>query len=122
MFYILVFTLQSKPRLHALTAAREASHTYFDDEFGMDSGEDETGEDEDVQGPQRRSRAKHRVTVDPKAILLDAPDFSTTKQRKWDSSRSLRWNQDAQREEGTLKEINGLFLSQNFLYLHPLAG
>lgn len=51
----------------------------------------------------RRSRhpKRSRVTVDPQAILLGAPDFSTTKTRKWDSTRSMRWNQDAQREEGT---------------------
>ena len=34
-------------------------------------------------------------------ITTQAPyAFSTIKQRKWDSSRSMRWNQDAQREEG----------------------
>ena len=32
-------------------------------------------------------------------ILIIMLFLSTTKTRKWDSSRSLRWNQDAQRED-----------------------
>ena len=41
--------------------------------------------------------------------------FSTFKSYKWDSQRSARWNQDAQREEGNEKETavkkNHLFIS-----------
>ena len=35
-------------------------------------------------------------------LFLVCCHYSTTKLRKWDSSRSMRWNQDAQREEGEI--------------------
>lgn len=37
-------------------------------------------------------------------VLSFFKSFSTFKSYKWDSQRSARWNQDAQREEGNEKE------------------
>jgi hypothetical protein len=82
---------RSGPRLKALTAEREVT---FDD----GDTDDEIGDDEDMR-VRRPGARKSKVTLDPQAILVDAPDFSTTKTGKWDVSRSLRYNQDAQREE-----------------------
>ena len=41
--------------------------------------------------------------------------FSTFKSYKWDSQRSARWNQDAQREEGIMQsEKQVIWCSLNF--------
>ncbi|XP_074641668.1 SANT and BTB domain regulator of class switch recombination-like [Tubulanus polymorphus] len=97
-------TQAPQPRLHPLTVDRS-----FENEFGFGESDDEIGDDEvpPFSGKLRKPRAhkKSRVTVDPQAILLDAPDFR--KNSKWDANKSHRWNQDSQREEDhqRMKEI-----------------
>ncbi|XP_076453288.1 SANT and BTB domain regulator of class switch recombination-like isoform X2 [Babylonia areolata] len=86
------------PSLQALTIEREVSND--DDEFG--GSDDEVGDDEVQQGAGRRSRGgtkKSRVTIKQQAILLHAPVFEQTKKSVWDAQRSMRYNQDAQRQE-----------------------
>ncbi|CAD5120702.1 DgyrCDS9266 [Dimorphilus gyrociliatus] len=73
---------------------------YADEFLDEDEEEDVIEEDEDgILAKLRKGRPK-KVTVNPEAILVDPPDFATLKSRKWDSTRSIRWNQDAQREDG----------------------
>ncbi|KAL4223524.1 hypothetical protein ACF0H5_016995 [Mactra antiquata] len=95
------------PRLQALIIDREVSFEYDDAGFG--ESDDEIGDDEQPKGTARRGRGlkKSRVTIDPQAILMDAPGFEQTKKSTWDTSRSLRYNQDAQRSEDLrrMKEI-----------------
>ncbi|KAI0220956.1 hypothetical protein LSAT2_027582 [Lamellibrachia satsuma] len=92
---------KSEPRLQPLTVEKDVS-------VMEDSGnEEELGEEEEPRATHKVRPKRSLVTVADQAILVDPPDFSTTKMRKWDSSRSLRWNQDAQREEDQrrMKEI-----------------
>nr|KAG5691777.1 hypothetical protein BaRGS_014777 [Batillaria attramentaria] len=93
------------PRLQALTVEREVSGE--DDEFG--ASDDEIGDDESQQmaGKRMKGSRKSRVTIDPQAILLHAPVFEQTKKSMWDAGRSMRYNQDAQRQEDQrrVKEI-----------------
>lgn len=58
------------------------------------------------------------VTIDPQAILMDAPEFEQTKKSTWDTGRSMRYNQDAQRQEDQrrMKEIR-IYLTK--LRLNP---
>jgi len=44
------------------------------------------------------------VTVKPAAILVDGPQFRGHQRNKWDSSRSVRFNQDAQRQEDIIRQ------------------
>ncbi|KAL8594510.1 hypothetical protein ACOMHN_024955 [Nucella lapillus] len=84
------------PSLQALTVEREVSND--DDEFG--GSDDEIGDEETQQSTGRRSRTKKsRVTIKQQAILLHAPVFEQTKKSVWDAQRSMRYNQDAQRQE-----------------------
>ncbi|XP_062589863.1 SANT and BTB domain regulator of class switch recombination-like isoform X3 [Saccostrea cucullata] len=87
------------PRLQALTVEKELSFEYHD--IGMGESDDELGDDEVPKGTGRKAKGfrKSRVTIDPQAILLDAPDFDQTKKSTWDTGRSMRYNQDAQRQE-----------------------
>ncbi|XP_056008642.1 SANT and BTB domain regulator of class switch recombination-like isoform X4 [Ostrea edulis] len=87
------------PRLQALTVEKEMSFEYYD--VGMGESDDEVGDDEVPKGSSRKAKGfrKSRVTIDPQAILLDAPDFDQTKKSTWDTGRSMRYNQDAQRQE-----------------------
>ncbi|XP_052074715.1 SANT and BTB domain regulator of class switch recombination-like isoform X1 [Mytilus californianus] len=96
-----------QPRLQALTMERELSFEY--DDVGLGESDDEVGDDEQPRGTARRSRGikKSMVTIDPQAILMDAPEFEQTKKSTWDTGRSMRYNQDAQRQEDQrrMKEI-----------------
>ncbi|BFZ05510.1 hypothetical protein BsWGS_08549 [Bradybaena similaris] len=105
-----------KPRLQALTVEREVSYYISDLETESD---DETGDEESqstfgASGGKKLSRnlKKSRVTVESQAILVDAPEFEQTK-FTWDTQRSLRYNQDAQRQEDArrMKEIR-LYLTK----------
>ncbi|XP_060079266.1 SANT and BTB domain regulator of class switch recombination-like [Ylistrum balloti] len=111
-------TMRPQPRLQALTMERELSFEY--DDIGMGESDDELGDDEQPKGTARRSRGtrRSRVTIDPQAILLDAPDFDQTKKSTWDTGRSMRYNQDAQRQEDhrRMKDIR-LYLTK--LRLNP---
>ena len=63
------------PRLQALTVDREVSFEYDDAGFG--ESDDEVGDDEQPRGTARKGRGfkRSRVTIDPQAILMDAPGF-----------------------------------------------
>ena len=62
------------PRLKALTVDREVSFEYED--AGLGESDDEIGDDEQPRGSKKgRGLKKSRVTIDPQAILLDAPGF-----------------------------------------------
>ncbi|KAK3084935.1 hypothetical protein FSP39_021652 [Pinctada imbricata] len=66
------------PRLQALTVERELSFEYDDIGVGMGESDDEVGDDEMPKlGTARKAKGlrKSRITIDPQAILLDAPDF-----------------------------------------------
>lgn len=95
------------PRLQALTVAKEVSFEF--DDIGFGESDDEVGDDEQPKGTGRKGRGtkKSRVTIDPQAILMDAPGFEQTKKSTWDVGRSMRYNQDAQRSEDLrrMKEI-----------------
>ncbi|XP_060598955.1 SANT and BTB domain regulator of class switch recombination-like isoform X3 [Ruditapes philippinarum] len=95
------------PRLQALTIDREVSFEY--DDIGFGESDDEIGDDEQPKGTARKGRGlkKSRVTIDPQAILMDAPGFDQNKKSAWDTGRSMRYNQDAQRSEDLrrMKEI-----------------
>lgn len=95
------------PRLQALTVDREVSFEV--DDVGFGESDDEVGDDEQPRGTARKGRGlkKSRVTIDPQAILMDAPGFEQTKKSTWDTGRSMRYNQDAQRSEDLrrMKEI-----------------
>ncbi|KAL3856393.1 hypothetical protein ACJMK2_011160 [Sinanodonta woodiana] len=91
-------TFRHQPRLQALTVEKEFSFEY--DDVGMGESDDEIGDDEQPKaGRKTRGTKKSCVTIDPQAILMDAPDFEQTKKSTWDVGRSLRYNQDAQRQE-----------------------
>ncbi|WAR02026.1 K1841-like protein [Mya arenaria] len=95
------------PRLQALTVDREVSFEFND--VGLGESDDEVGDDEQPRGTARKGRGfrKSRITIEPQAILMDAPGFEQTKKSNWDISRSMRYNQDAQRTEDLrrMKEI-----------------
>jgi len=63
------------PRLQALTVDREVSFKY--DDIGFGESDDELGDDELPRGTGRRGRGfrRSRVTIEPQAILMDAPGF-----------------------------------------------
>ena len=58
-----------QPRLHALTVEREVTN---EDLYESD---DEIGDDEDSKVVKKPRNRRSKVTVDPQAILLGAPDF-----------------------------------------------
>lgn len=60
--------------------------------------EDEVGDDEIIKVPKRRFQKAH-IMVDPQNILLDTPEFQPTQKSLWNAQRSVRHNQDAQRQE-----------------------
>ncbi|KAK0045577.1 hypothetical protein Bpfe_024943 [Biomphalaria pfeifferi] len=108
--------IETKPRLQPLTVEKEIS--YYVDE--LDESDDEVGDDEQQSSAgststKKSSRAlkKSLVTVNPQAILLDGPEFDQIKKNTWDTQKSLRYNQDTQRQEDArrVKEIR-LFLSR----------
>jgi len=107
---------ENKPRLQALTVEKEVSY-YIDDEFADSDDEvgDEESNKESISSVKKLNKAmkKSRVTVDTQAILVDAPGFEQSKKSTWDTSRSMRYNQDAQRQEDArrIKEIR-LFLAR----------
>ncbi|XP_035829441.1 uncharacterized protein KIAA1841 homolog [Aplysia californica] len=110
---------EGKPRLQALTMHKEVSYFMDDNEFG--DSDDEIGDEESNKESNSSSSMKRvskglkrsRVTVEPQAILVDAPGFEQSKKSTWDTQRSMRYNQDAQRQEDArrMKEIR-LFLSR----------
>ncbi|GFO21893.1 hypothetical protein PoB_004839800 [Plakobranchus ocellatus] len=107
---------ESRPRLQALTMEKEVS--YYLDDVGFGESDEESGDDEaskDTSSNKRLNKGlkKSRVTVEPQAILLGAPGFEQTKKSTWDTQRSMRYNQDAQRQEDArrMKEIR-LFLTR----------
>ncbi|CAH1801322.1 unnamed protein product [Owenia fusiformis] len=60
---------------------------------------------EQCKAPEVTPRASPRsrtisVVIEPKAILVEPPTFGGNKADRWDITRSIRWNQDSQREEG----------------------
>ncbi|XP_070203875.1 SANT and BTB domain regulator of class switch recombination-like isoform X3 [Littorina saxatilis] len=103
------------PSLQALTVEREVSND--DDDFG--GSDDEIG-DEESTGAVRRTKGtkRSRVTINQQAILLHAPVFEQTKKSMWDAQRSMRYNQDAQRQEDQrrIKEVR-MYLTK--LRLNP---
>ncbi|XP_059160884.1 SANT and BTB domain regulator of class switch recombination-like [Physella acuta] len=111
--------VEVKPRLQPLTIEKEVS--FFIDSFGSES-DDELGDDESQKDRsnsaltsrrEKKGLKKSLVTVEPQAILLDAPEFDQMKKLTWDTQRSIRYNQDAQRQEDArrMKEIR-LFLTR----------
>ncbi|MEQ2266250.1 hypothetical protein XENORESO_005110 [Xenotaenia resolanae] len=79
---------------------RQQSLLSEDEEYttGSEVTEDEVGDEEELSKKQAAKKAKkpHR----PLKKQLSSPNFQRKeKSEKWDSSRSLRYNQDAQREE-----------------------
>lgn len=87
---------KSEPHLKALMMERDVT---YDDKFEL--SDDEVGDDEEskVTSAKKSRSRKSTLTIDSQAILLDGPDFNTMKIGKWDTTRSLRYNQDSQREE-----------------------
>lgn len=117
---------ESRPRLQALTVEKEVS--YYLDDVGFGESDDETGDEEGSKDNNVNKRAgrglkKSRVTVEPQAILLGAPGFEQTKKSTWDTQRSMRYNQDAQRQEDArrMKEIR-LFLTKLRLNLDKVEN
>ncbi|XP_055957977.1 SANT and BTB domain regulator of class switch recombination isoform X2 [Patella vulgata] len=89
-----------QPRLQALTVEKDISFDY--DDYGMGESDDEIGDEESLKGTvvkKVKAKKKSRVTIEPQAILVGAPEFQQTKKSTWDSQRSTRFNQDAQRQE-----------------------
>lgn len=101
---------ENKPRLEALTIEQEIEWSSADerersDDDDDDQVSDEVGDDESIAKRTRRkplgvrSKRKEKVTLDPAAILVDGPAFVGQKRNRWDTTKSLRFNQDAQRQE-----------------------
>ncbi|XP_041348451.1 uncharacterized protein KIAA1841 homolog isoform X2 [Gigantopelta aegis] len=107
-----------QPTLHALTVEKEVS--FETDEFGFGESDDEIGDEESQKGAGKKTRTtkKSRVTIDPQAILVDAPGFEQTKKSTWDTQRSMRYNQDAQRQEDH-RRMNDIRLYLTKLRLNP---
>lgn len=96
---------------------RQQSHLSEDEEYttGSEVTEDEVGDEEELSKKQAAKKAKkahrplkkqlsspnfHRKDKSEKSQTRDSTPFTVSLQKsKWDSSRSLRYNQDAQREE-----------------------
>ena len=53
-----------------------------------------------AKAPRQR---RTQVTVKSAAILVDGPEFAGHQRNKWDVSRSVRFNQDAQRQEDIIR-------------------
>ncbi|XP_070572412.1 SANT and BTB domain regulator of class switch recombination-like [Ptychodera flava] len=72
------------------------------DEFSVGESDDEVGDDEiPSRGTNVRigqKMKKSRSANKEKRVAMDASAFSVSN-HKWDTTRSLRWNQDMQREE-----------------------
>lgn len=60
--------------------------------------DDEVGDDEVVKVSKRRFQ-KAKMIVDTQNILLETPEFQPTQKSLWNAQRSVRYNQDAQRQE-----------------------
>ncbi|KAM4607280.1 SANT and BTB domain regulator of class switch recombination isoform 2-T3 [Polymixia lowei] len=98
-------------------SARQQSHLSEDEEYttGSEVTEDEVGDEEELSKKQAAKKAKRanrplkrqvsspnfqRRDKSEKAMSRDNTPFTVSVQKsKWDSSRSMRYNQDAQREE-----------------------
>ncbi|XP_061914810.1 SANT and BTB domain regulator of class switch recombination isoform X1 [Entelurus aequoreus] len=96
---------------------RQQSQLSEDEEYttGSEVTEDEVGDEEELSKKQAAKKAKknnralkkqisspnlHRKVKPDKQLCKDNTPFTVSVQKsKWDSSRSLRYNQDAQREE-----------------------
>ncbi|KAK7901284.1 hypothetical protein WMY93_018053 [Mugilogobius chulae] len=97
---------------------------------GSEVTEDEVGDEEELNKKQAAKKAKKpprplkkqlsspnfsRREKSDKAQIKDSTPFTVSVQKsKWDSSRSLRYNQDAQREEERMAEIVGHLTKMRF--------
>lgn len=69
-----------------------------DDDYDLGEDEDQP-ESEDNDMEQKLSVSREKLRPPRKVTSASRKDFSTFKSYKWDPQRSVRWNQDAQREE-----------------------
>lgn len=113
---------------------RQQSLLSEDEEYttGSEVTEDEVGDEEELNKKQAAKKAKKahrplkkqlsspnfsRREKTDKAQIKDSTPFTVSVQKsKWDSSRSLRYNQDAQREEDQrrMSEIIGHLTKMRF--------
>ncbi|XP_034041034.1 uncharacterized protein KIAA1841 homolog isoform X2 [Thalassophryne amazonica] len=120
--------------LRADTSARQQSLLSEDEEYttGSEVTEDEVGDEEELSKKQAAKKAKkvhrplkkqvsspnfQRKDKTEKSQSRDSTPFTVSVQKsKWDSSRSLRYNQDAQREEDQRRmvEIIGYLTKMRF--------
>ncbi|XP_067928576.1 SANT and BTB domain regulator of class switch recombination-like [Watersipora subatra] len=92
--------LSAQPRLQPLT------HEIYEE-----GGDFLNSEEEPVEGLAKEDRlmkllrkTKTRVMVKSANILVDGPEFAGHSKNKWDASRSVRFNQDAQRQEDIIRQ------------------
>jgi len=68
-------------------------------EDDYDVGEDEDQPESEDNDLDQKLSSREKPRPPRKVTSASRKDFSTFKSYKWDSQRSARWNQDAQREE-----------------------
>lgn len=68
------------------------------DDIEEDIGESDIADRDDVTSDNSDYKDSP-ITIKAGAILLGAPQFPVFKNKKWDSTKSMRYNQDSQRQE-----------------------
>ncbi|CAI9740724.1 Hypothetical predicted protein [Octopus vulgaris] len=66
-------------------------------QYSQDESDDEIGDNEVMKAP--RTHVKKNQVNHTQNLLFDAPEFQPTQKSLWNTQRSVRHNQDAQRQE-----------------------
>jgi len=90
---------RSRSRLVHRGSLRKMKLQTANKEDDYDVGEDEDQPESEDNDLDQKLSSREKPRPPRKVTSASRKDFSTFKSYKWDSQRSARWNQDAQREE-----------------------
>jgi len=90
---------RSRSRLVNRGSLRKMKLQTVNKEDDYDVGEDEDQPESEDNDLDQKLSSREKPRLPRKVTSASRKDFSTFKSYKWDSQRSARWNQDAQREE-----------------------
>ncbi|KAL9981392.1 hypothetical protein ACROYT_G010092 [Oculina patagonica] len=90
---------RSRSRLVHRSSLRRMKLQTANKEDDYDLGEDEDQPESEDNDLEQKLSFREKPRPPRKVTSASRKDFSTFKSYKWDSQRSARWNQDAQREE-----------------------
>lgn len=90
---------RSRSRLVHRSSLRRMKFQAGNKDDDYDLGEDEDQPESEDNDLEQKLLSREKPRPPRKVTSASRKDFSTFKSYKWDSQRSVRWNQDAQREE-----------------------